>query len=111
MKNRLPLILLIVGLIGLSVLNLSFYPSQAPVPDDVQSVLQSAIGKRVELILIECDIKPRSRYIINKIEDGFCLFTCEDSTRSSILQAINLPIERILTVRQLSKDTFALIAL
>ncbi len=110
MNKRLPSLLLFAFLIVLSLCNISFRTLCER--DDIQRMLQRALGKRVELVLIECDIKPRSMYIVKKIEDGFCLFTSEDSTRSaSILQAINLPIERILTVRELSKDTFKLTAL
>lgn len=108
MNNHLPLRLLFLCLVGLWLLNCSFRTTS----DDVQRQLQRALGKRIELVLIECDIKPRSKYIVKKIEDGFCLFTSEDSTRdASILQAITLPIERILTVREFSKDTFKLTAL
>lgn len=110
MNNYLPMRLLFFYLIGLSFFHFSF--CTAPEPDDVQRTLQRALGKRIELVLIECEIKPRSTFVVRKIEDGFCLFTCADSTHNaSTLQAINLPIERILTVRELSKDTFKLTAL
>jgi hypothetical protein len=110
MKYRLPSLLLFLCLIGLSLFHLSFYAERES--DDIQLALQRAIGKRVELVLIECEIKPHSKYIVTKIEDGFCLFTCADSTRNaSDIQSITLPIERILTLRELSKDTFKLTAL
>ncbi len=103
-------LLRLLFLVGLSLSLLSF--SIEHEPDDILHTLQRAIGKRVELVLIECDIKPRAKYIITKVEDGFCLFTSADSTRSvSDIQAITLPIERILTLRELSKDTFKLTAL
>ncbi len=110
MKYRLPSLLLFFCLIGLSLFHLSFCLNREP--DDIPHTLQRALGKRVELVLIECDIKPRAKYIVSKIEDGFCLFTCTDSTRSaSDVQSITLPIERILTLREFSKDTFKLTAL
>ena len=110
MTNRLPSRLLFPCLIGLSFFNLSFRPLCEP--EEVERTLQRALGKRIELVLIECEIKPRSTFIVKKIEDGFCLFTCEDSTHTTpFLSAITLPIERILTVRELSKDSFKLTAL
>ncbi|MFQ3607832.1 MAG: hypothetical protein SNJ55_04285 [Chloroherpetonaceae bacterium] len=110
MTNRLPSLLLFSCWIGLSLFNFSFCASDEP--EEVQRTLQRALGKRVELVLIECEIKPRSTFVVKKIEDGFCLFTCEDSTHSaSLLQAINLPIERILTVREVSEGIFKLTAL
>lgn len=110
MKNRLPSLLLFSFLMGLSLFNLSFRGEREP--EDVQTALQRALGKRVELVLIECEIKPRAKYVVKKIEDGFCLFACEDSARAvSDIQSITLPIERILTLRELTKDTFKLTAL
>lgn len=106
---------LLLRLLLSCLISLSLFKFSTPVPDspdEIQCTLQRALGKRVELILIECEIKPRSKYIVAKIEDGFCLFTCEDSTcNASLLQAINLPIERILTVREISKNTYKLTAL
>ncbi len=110
MKYRLPSLLLFFCLICLSLFHLSFCPEREP--DDIPHALQRALGKRVELVLIECDIKPRAKYIVSKIEDGFCLFTSADSTwNDSDIQSITLPIERILTLREFSKDTFKLTAL
>ncbi len=110
MNNRLPSLLLFFCLIGLSLFHLSFCLNREP--DDIPHTLQRALGKRVELTLIECDIKPRTKYIVTKIEDGFCLFTRADSTQNaSDIHAITLPIERILTLREFSKDTFKLTAL
>ncbi len=110
MKYRLPSLLLFFCLIGLSLFHLSFCLNREP--DDIPHTLQRALGKRVELILIECDMKPRTKYIVTKIENGFCLFTRADSTHStSDVQSITLPIERILTMREFSKDTFKLTAL
>lgn len=103
MKRLLPIILTTLTLLC------SFAP---PLSDDIQTALHRALGKRVELVLIECGIKPKSRYIVSRIEDGFCLFTKADTTKSSPdLDAITLPIERILTLRELTKDTFKLTAL
>ncbi len=110
MKHYLPLTLLFFSLVSLSFFLFSF--CIAPEPDDVQRTLQRALGKRVELVLIECEIKPRAKYTVKQIVDGFCLFTCEDSTRSSSdVYSITLPVERILTMRELSKDTYKLTAL
>ncbi len=110
MKHHLPSLLLFSFLMSLSLFNLSFRGEREP--DDVQTVLKRALGKRVELVLIECEIKPRAKYVVKKIEDGFCLFACEDSARAvSDIQSITLPIERILTLRELTKDTFKLTAL
>jgi hypothetical protein len=110
MTHRLPSRLLFFCLIGISLFHLSFRHSCEP--EEIERTLQRALGKRIELVLIECEIKPRSTFIVKKIEDGFCLFTCEDSTRTTpLLHAITLPIERILTVRELSKDTYKLTAL
>lgn len=100
-----PLILTMLTIL----LAFSFAP---PLSDDIQTALYRALGKRVELVLIECDIKLKSRYIVSRIEDGFCLFTKADTTKSTPdLDAITLPIERILTLRELTKDTFKLTAL
>jgi hypothetical protein len=108
MKYRLPSLRLFLLLVSLSLFHFSFCPEREP--DDIPHALQRALGKRVELILIECDIKPRTKYIV--IEDGFCLFTRADSTRNaSDIHSITLPIERILTLREFSKDTYKLTAL
>lgn len=110
MNNRLPFGLLVLGLTGLLLFNFAFRPSCEA--EEIQQTLQRALGKRVELVLIECEIKTNSLFVVKKIENGFCLFTCEDSTHTTpFLSAITLPIERILTVREFSKDTFKLTAL
>lgn len=110
MKYRLPSLRLFLLLVSLSLFHFSFCPEREP--DDIPHTLQRALGKRVELILIECELKPRDKYIVAKIEDGFCLFTCADSTRNaSDVHSITLPIERILTLREFSKDTYKLTAL
>jgi hypothetical protein len=110
MNRYLPLRLLFFYLVILSSFHFSF--CTAPAPDDVENMLRRALGKRIELVLIECEIKPHSTFVIKKIEDGFCLFASEDSTRNKpVLQSITLPIERILTVREIFKDTFKLTAL
>jgi hypothetical protein len=81
-------------------------------PNSFSDYLKKSIGKKVELTLIESGIKPKAKFIVSKIELGFCLFTAEKTDeQASELQAITLPIERILTLRALSAGILKLTAL